>query len=103
MNYQDSKKFYKDQWRNPFGRMRKMALPILISVIAALLIGGVSLALIPYFAWESELSNAPLMQLATSVAIGTVLTLISFKLRIRRNTHFQLIKVKISSPRRSHD
>ena len=49
MNYQDSKKFYKDQWHRPFGRVRKIVLPILVSMIAILLIGGVSIVFLSYF------------------------------------------------------
>jgi hypothetical protein len=103
MNYQDSKKFYKDQWHSPFGRARKVILPILVSGIAVLLIGGISLALIPYLVWATDLSEAPMTQLLTSVAIGTIIALISFKLKSHRNSQFQLIKVKISNPRRHHD
>lgn len=103
MNYQDSKKFYKDQWHRPFGRVRKIVLPVLVSGIAVLLIGGISLALIPYLVWATDFSETPITQLLTSVAIGTVLTLVSFRLKSYRNSQFQLIKVKISTPRRHHD
>ena len=103
MNYQDSKKFYKDQWHRPFGRARKIVLPVLVSGIAVLLMGGISLALIPYLVWAIDLSEAPMTQLLTSVAIGTALTLVSFRLKSYRNSQFQLIKVKISTPRRHND
>ncbi len=103
MNYQDSKKFYKDQWHRPFGRTRKIVLPVVFSGIAVLLVGGISFALIPYLVWATELSEAPMTQLLASVAIGTIMALTSFRLKSHRNSKFQLIKVKISNPRRHHD
>jgi hypothetical protein len=103
MNYQDSKSFYKDQWHRPFGRVRKTVLPILVSMIAILLIGGVSIVFISYFGDSHYLYNSDFLQLLRAVFGGTSVSLIAHYFRLYKSSQFQLIKVRLNSQEKYRD
>lgn len=103
MNYQDSKKFYKDQWHRPFGRVRKIVLPILVSMIAILLIGGVSIVFLSYFENGRYLYNSDFLQLLSAVVGGTSVSLIVHYFRIYKSSQFQLIRVRLNSQEKYRD
>ncbi len=103
MNYQDSKKFYQDQWHSPFGRVRKIALPILVSMIAVLGVGGMSIIATSYFEDAIYLKNSDFLQLFCAVIMGTGTSLIFHYFRLHRLSQFQLIKVKINPQEKRYD
>ena len=103
MNYKDSKKFYKDQWHRPFGRVRKIVLPILVSMVAILLIGGVSIVFISYFENGRYLYNSDFLQLLGAVVGGTSVSLIVHYFRIYKSSQFQLIRVRLNSQEKYRD
>ncbi len=104
MNYQDSnnsKNFFKDHWHRPLGRVRKILLPILVSMIAIFLGIGLILAITQYYYDISMVT--PMIQATSAVFLGVAITVLGYVLRFHHTSQFQLIRVKIKPQERSYD
>lgn len=103
MNYRDpySKKFFAEQWRKPFKRVRKIGLPILVSSVGVFLVMICFLGGIPWGAENKINSLFVVFQVLCAVITGAFVVFLGRFHHMKTLSRFETIKIRVRSKKYS--
>lgn len=100
MKFEDplnSKIFFKAQWNKPFQRLRKTALPIIVSGFAAFLIISCFFAFLPWFVGDGGDNLMTILNVVLAVIMGVSVAFLGHLIHLRGTSRFETIKVRVRS------
>lgn len=94
-DHYDSRNFFKSQWNKPFRRLRKAALPVVVSGIGVFLVMSCFFAFLPWFITDSGDNLFTVIHTTLAVLIGVAVAFLGHLIQLRRLSRFETIKIRV--------